>query len=137
MLDSRIYNGILFSIGFFTTMIGFWRLIDPVAAHENIGIVLGDDVELLNQARGTAGIMIGLGFLILLGAFKKELSYTSNIVAIVFFFSVAIARIIAIIIDGNPGDALIQGSLLPEIVFGTLALFALMKSRDNSLVNNI
>ena len=130
MLDSKIYNGILFSVGFILTMIGLWRLIDPVAAYDNMGIVLGDDVGLLNEIRGGAGAMIGVGVLILLGAFKEELSYTSNIVAIVFFFSVAIARIIAIIIDGNPGDSLIN--LLFEIVMGTLALFALIKSRDNS-----
>jgi len=124
-------KGILIFLGLFLIMIGSWRLIDPVTAFESLGLTLSTDVGLLNEARGTAGAMIGFGFLILFGAFKKKITFTSTLVATVFFLSFGIARIIAFIFDGNPGKALWTG-IISEFVFGLLALFALIKYRDRS-----
>ena len=112
-------------------IIGFWRLVDPITAYDAMGMVLADNAASLNEARGTAGAMIGLGFLILLGAFKKKLTYTSTLAAIVLFFGFGIGRIIGVAFDGNPGDALLAG-IITEFALGILALFALIKYRDKS-----
>jgi hypothetical protein len=44
----------------------------------------------------------------------------------VFFFGFGIARLIGVAFDGNPGSALLTG-IITEFVFGTLALFALIR----------
>jgi hypothetical protein len=128
MKNSKVLKGILIFLGFFLIIIGSWRLIDPVTAFESLGLILSEDVGLLNEARGAAGAMVGLGFLILFGAFKKKITFTSTLVATVFFLGFGIARVIGIILDGNPGDALLKG-IISEFAFGFLALFALIKYR--------
>jgi hypothetical protein len=131
MRNSKVLKGILIFLGLFLIIIGSWRLIDPIAAFEGLGLTLSNNVGLLNEARGTAGAMIGLGFLILLGTFKKKITFTSTLVATVFFLGFGIARIIAVILDGNPGNALLTG-IITEFAFGILALFALIKYCDRS-----
>jgi len=129
MKDSKVLKGILILLGVFLTIMGFWRLIDPIAFFEYSGLILTNNAGLLNEARGTGGAIIGFGLIILLGAFKKKLTYTSTIVAMVLFFGFGIARVLGFALDGNPGDALLKGIIF-EFVFGVLALFALIKYRD-------
>jgi len=72
--------------------------------------------------------VVGFGLLILLGAFNQKLSFTSTIAAIVVFLGFAMARVLGFALDGNPGEALVQGMIF-EFVFGLLAVFALLKYR--------
>jgi len=118
-------------MGINLTVLGFWRLIDPISFFEMSGLILNNSPGLLNEARGLGGAIIGFGILILLGAFKKNLTFTSTIVAMVLFFGFGIARLISFAIDGNPGEALYKG-IIGEFVMGSLALFALIKYREKS-----
>ncbi len=129
MKNSKVLKGILILIGVLLTFMGFWRLIDPISFFEYSGLTLSEDPGLLNEARGTGGAIIGFGLLILLGAFKKKLAYTSTIVAIVLFFGFGIARVISVVLDGNPGEALYKG-IIGEFVMGSIALFAFIKYRE-------
>jgi len=129
MKDSKVLKGILIFIGIFLTIMGLWRLFDPISFFAYSGLTLSADAGLLNEARGTGGAITGFGLLILLGAFKKKLAYTSTIAAIVVFLGFGIARVIGFAIDGNPGPALLKG-IIGEFVFGLLALFALIKYRE-------
>jgi len=131
MKDSKVLKGILILLGVLLIFMGFWRLIDPIAFYEYSGLILSEDAGLLNEARGTGGAIIGFGLLIMLGAFKKKLAYTSTIVAIVLFFGFGIARVISVVLDGNPGEALYKG-IISEFVMGSIALFALIKYREKS-----
>jgi len=128
MKNSKVLKWILILIGVQLTLMGLWRLIDPVAFFEFSGLILSEDAGLLNEARGLGGAIIGFGLLIFLGAFKKKLTFTSTLVAIVLFFGFGIARLISFAIDGNPGEALYKG-IIGEFVMGSIALFALIKYR--------
>jgi len=129
MKNSKVLKAILIILGANLIILGFWRLIDPIAFFEFSGLILSKDAGLLNEARGLGGAIIGFGVLIFLGAFKKNLTFTSTLVAIVLFLGFGIARLISVVIDGNPGEALYKG-IIGEFVFGLLALFALIKYRD-------
>lgn len=131
MKNSKVLKGILILLGLVLTILGLWRLIDPIAFFENSGLVLNNDVGLLNEARATGGVVVGFGVLILLGAFIQKLSYTSTIVSIVIFLAFGIARLIGFAMDGNPGEALIQGIIF-EFVFGLLGVFSLFKYHEKS-----
>jgi hypothetical protein len=131
MKNSKILKGILMLLGVLLTVIGSWRLFDPIAFFENSGIVLNNDVGLLSEARGTGGIVLGFGLVVILGAFNRRLSYTSTIAAIVIFLGFGIARLIGFGLDGNPGEGVIQG-LVIEFVLGSLAVFAFFKYREKS-----
>ena len=129
MKNSKVLKAILILLGLLLTVLGSWRLLDPIAFFENSGLILSNDSGLLNEARATGGCVVGFGLLILLGAFIQKLSYTSTIAAVVLFLGFGIARLIGFAIDGNPGDMLVQGTIF-EFVFGLAAVFALYKYRE-------
>jgi len=131
MKDSKVLKGILILIGVNLTIMGLWRLIDPISFFEMSGLILSTDAGLLNEAKGLGGAITGFGLLIFLGAFNKKLTFTSTLVAVVLFFGFGIARLISFAIDGNPGEALYKG-IIGEFVMGFLALFALIKYREKS-----
>jgi len=129
MKNSKVLKGILIVLGFQLIIFGLWRLIDPINFFNFSGLLLSADAGLLSEARGAGGAILGFGILIFLGAFKKELTYTSTITAMILFLGFGIARVISLIVDGNPGGMIFQG-IIGEFVFGLLALFALIKYRD-------
>ena len=129
MKNSKILKGLLIFLGAFLIAIGVFRLLDPITAFGNIGIILNQDPGLLSEARGIGGAMIGVGALIVLGAFKKKLALSSTLLAMIFYLGFGIARVIGLAFDGNPGQDLVNG-IIVEFVFGLLALFALIKYRD-------
>ena len=105
MKNSKFLKGILILLGLLLTVLGSWRLIDPISFFENSGLILIKDAGLLNEARATGGVVVGFGLLILLGAFNQKLSFTSTIAAIVVFLGFAMARVLGFALDGNPGEA--------------------------------
>ena len=130
MKNSKVLKGILILLGLNLTVLGSWRLIDPISFFEFSGLILSNDVGLLNEARATGGVVVGFGLLILLGAFNQKLSYTSTIAAIVLYLGFGVARVIGFVLDGNPGETLIQG-IIGEFIFGLLGVFAFFKYREN------
>ena len=131
MKNSKVLKGILMVLGLLLTVIGLWRLFDPITFFENSGLVLSNDAGLLSEARGAGGVVVGFGIVVLLGAFNQRLSYTSTIAALVVFLGYGIARLIGFSLDGNPGEGVIQGIII-EFVLGLLAVFALFKYREKS-----
>lgn len=131
MKNSKILKGILIILGLLLTVLGSWRLFDPITFFENSGIFLSNDIGLLSEARATGGILVGFGLVIILGAFNLKLSYTSTIAAIVIFLGFGIARLISFGLDGNPGEGIIQGIIF-EFVLGLLSVFAFFKYREKS-----
>ena len=129
MKNSKVLKGILIVLGLVLTIIGLWRLFDPIAFFENSGLVLSNEAGLLSEARAAGGAVVGFGIVILLGAFNQRLSYTSTITALVVFLGFGIARLIGFSLDGNPGEGVIQGIII-ELGLGLLSVFALFKYRE-------
>ena len=129
MKNSKALKGILILLGLLLTVLGSWRLMDPIAFFENSGLILRNDVGLLNEARATGGVVVGFGLLILAGAFNQKLAYTSTIASVVVFLGFGTGRLIGFVLDGNPGEALAEGILF-EFVLGLVAVFALWKYRE-------
>ena len=131
MKNSKVLKVILILLGLPLIIFGSWRLLDPISFFNFSGLLLSTDAGLLSEARGAGGAILGFGILIFLGAFKKKLAFTSTITAMILFLGFGIARIISLVVDGNPGSMIYQG-IFSEFVFGLLALFALIKYREKS-----
>ena len=131
MKNSKVLKGILIILGLNLVVLGSWRVIDPIAFSKFSGMILSADAGLLSEARGAGGAIVGFGLLIMLGAFKRKLAYTSTIVAVIVYLGYGIARVIGLVVDGNPGDKVLQG-ITGEFIFGLLAVFALIKLVKNS-----
>ena len=90
--------------------------------------------SMLNEARAFGGAVVGLGILIILGAFSAAMTFTSSILSFVVFLSFGFARLLGIALDGMPGEEIIQGVIF-EFVFGVVGATCLPKiSEKNSHV---
>ena len=106
--------------------VGSMRLGNPIKTYaKNSGIVLGNDVSLLNELRGVSAVMLGAGVLTVLGIFIESLTFTSLAVATLIFLGFAVGRLISLKADGKPSKQIIQGIVF-EIVLGLANAFCLL-----------
>jgi len=133
MENSKVLKIILFLLGLPLIVFGTWRLTMPVEFHDFSGIILGSDVGVLSEARGAGGMILVSGILILLGAFSAKLRFTSTVLSILVFLSFGFARLFGIVMDGMPGEKLIQG-IIGEFVMGSIGVFAFLKYRKKPTV---
>ncbi|MFT5822231.1 MAG: hypothetical protein ACI8ZM_003487 [Crocinitomix sp.] len=134
MKNSKVLKVILFISGLLLTIIGGAILFMPIEFFARSGVVLDNDVSLLNNVRSSGGIVMASGILILLGSFVKRLAFTSTVISTLIFLSWGISRAIAMAIDGIPADALIKATIV-EIVIGLVGAFALAKYRNKETKN--
>lgn len=112
--------------GLMLLMVGGLRLSQPIKNYlKNSGIKIDNEVNLLNEIRGTSAVMLCSGLIILLGIFVPELNLTSFIVALLIFLGFALGRLISIKVDGKPNKQIIQG-IGAEFIFGILNIIGLI-----------
>lgn len=131
MRNSIVYKIILGLAGLLLVTVGTMLTFNTDAALASSGIDISENINMYNDIRGGGGLVLGLGILVLLGAFIRKLAYTSTIVAIVAYFSYAAGRVISIGFDGPPSEALVRATII-EGVFGVLTLFAFFKYRERA-----
>ena len=129
MKKSKVLKTVLFVSGTILILGGSYTLISPSGFYEMNGADLTDDVNILNFARATGGLLLACGVLIMLGLFIKKLTFISSLLATLVFLSYGIGRATSIIVDGMPSGELVQGTTI-EFVVGFAALFALLKYRE-------
>jgi hypothetical protein len=132
MEDSKVLKVILIASGLIVIVIGFGILFTPVAFFATSGIDLGSDVNLLNEIRPPGGALLAGGILIVSGVFMAELTFTSLVASILIYLSYGISRILSMVIDGMPTEALVVVTVL-EIIIGLVGLFALIRYRRDSV----
>ena len=131
MKNSKVLKTILFISGLILAGIGGAILFVPVAFHATAdGIVLGDDISLLNEIRAPGGALLASGILVMSGAFMAKLTFTSTVVSALLYLSYGLSRILSMAIDGMPAEELVQVAVI-EIVVGLICVFSLMKYREN------
>jgi len=127
--ESRGLKVILIVLGLALVFFGGWRLLDPFGFYVFSGLELPDDAGLLSEVRGAGGIILISGLIVGLGAFRYARSRTAVVLAAAVFLSLAVARLLGIVLDGSPGSGVLMGMTI-ELVLGILALFAYFNYRD-------
>ena len=122
-----IFNMVILALsGLMLLMVGGLRLSNPIKNYsKNSGIQIDNDVNLLNEVRGTSALMLIGGLIILSGIVFPKMMFTSFVVATLIFIGFAIGRLISMGLDGRPNKLLIQG-LIFELVLGGLNIFGLV-----------
>lgn len=126
MGNSKILKVILFLSGLLLILVGQGILMNPASFLAKHDIDLGGNISLISELKSHGGVFLGLGILILLGAFIKRLSFTSTIVSTVIYVFFFIARVLSILVDGTPAEGLVIATYI-EIFFALLGIFALIK----------
>ncbi|MFK5977928.1 MAG: DUF4345 domain-containing protein [Rhizobiaceae bacterium] len=83
---------------------------------------------LLNEIRSSGGALLLAGLFKLSGAFKAHLSLAATIVASVIYLSYGVSRMISLLFDGIPNDALLQIMVL-ELFIGGICVACLRAYR--------
>ncbi|BDD04470.1 DUF4345 domain-containing protein [Aureibacter tunicatorum] len=111
--------------GLLLLMVGTMRLVNPIKTFSNNSeIILANQVDILNEARGTSAMMLLGGLIILMGTIVSPQAQASHLVAVLIFFGFGVGRVVSMAVDGKPNKKLIQG-LISEFLLGSLNLIAL------------
>ncbi|WP_190808799.1 DUF4345 domain-containing protein [Flagellimonas sp. S3867] len=113
--------------GLLLLMVGIARLSNPISNYaKNSGITIANDVDLLNEVRGTSAVMLLGAILVLLGILVPDLTLTSHIIATLLFLGFAVGRFVSIAADGQPNKKIKQGIVF-ELVLGTANVICLVQ----------
>lgn len=106
--------------------IGAVLLADPVAFYAADGVAIGAQPGLLSDLRGTGASLLAIGGLIFSGAVAPTFVRVSSWVSTVVYLSYALARVLALLLDGRPSQ-LVLLVMVVEFVLGALSLLVLRK----------
>ncbi len=120
--------GVLSLSGLLLLSVGALRISNPIGNYsKNSGIKIENEVNLLNEVRGTSAVMLFGGATILSGTTIPQMTFASHVVAISIFLGFAFGRLVSIRLDGRPNKLIIQG-LIFELVFGSLNVVGLFNN---------
>lgn len=125
---------LLFVSGVIVAGIGAAMVFAPIAFHASSGILLGDNVSLMNEMRAMGGGLLGGGLFVIAGAFIERLRFTAVVMIGLLNLSYGLARVLSIGLDGMPANTLVTAAGF-EIVIGLLCLGILAFGRMRSAPN--
>ncbi|MCR9136650.1 MAG: DUF4345 domain-containing protein [Alphaproteobacteria bacterium] len=125
---SKVHTFILVVAGLIAIVVGAGILFAPQAFHASAGIDLRDDVRLLNEMRAPGGAILVCGLFVIAGAFRARLAFPATMLAFVLYTAFGLSRLVGMAIDGLPGPALVQITIL-ELAVGLVCGLALLRYR--------
>ncbi len=125
-MKSTVLTLFLLFTGSIGIIIGGCLLFVPIAFEASAGIYISNDPSVLSEIRGSGGMLLGAGILIVAGAFIKSMPRVSLLLSTLFYLSYGISRIIGMLLDGIPSNSLIQVTIA-EISIGLISLIFLMR----------
>ena len=128
MENTKTLQVILVLSGLIGVIIGLLNLFVPVEFAALSDIQLGDNNSLLSETRAPGAALVGLGALIIAGAFHDALRFTATVVATILYLFYGLGRLWSMAIDGMPHEALVQAAV-GEVIIGLICLFMLCKYR--------
>ena len=87
--------------------IGLAALFIPHPFHASAGVVLGDDVNLLNEMRAPSGALLVFGIYVLWCAYRANMAAVALSLSAVVYLSYGVSRIVSLVADGMPSNALL------------------------------
>ncbi|MCS0172344.1 DUF4345 domain-containing protein [Vibrio alginolyticus] len=128
MIVSMFERIVLGIAGVTAFTIGGFIALEPHTFYLSYGITLADDPNLLSELRGPGTNLAVLGAVMLAGLFYHPLSKTSIIAAKIVFFAFPVGRVIGILTDGMPSEAVLA-ALAVEIAIAALLFVAFRKTK--------
>ncbi|MEL7528004.1 MAG: DUF4345 domain-containing protein [Pseudomonadota bacterium] len=103
----------------------------PDAFYASYGIVLPASPNFYSEARAPGANLAVLGGLIFIGALKSGWTRFSAALGTTVFLAYAAGRLVSIVLDGLPSDAILL-ALLVELTIGGLCLVVLRRAKRPS-----
>ena len=123
-----VTKGLLLTSGLLAAGIAAIILFAPDAFYAGYGIDIGSNVNLTNELKAPAGVLLVAGLLMLTGVFRVKLAVLSLTIATVIYLSYGLSRLLSMAIDGVPNTALVMAAVL-EIAVGVACFLGLALHR--------
>lgn len=121
-------KGLLLASGLLAAGIAVTILFAPDAFYTSYGIDIRSNVNLVNEIKAPAGVLLIAGLVMLTGVFRAELVTASLATATAIYLSYGLSRLLSMATDGVPNSALVIAAVL-EIAIGVACLFGLVRLR--------
>ncbi|MTI32141.1 DUF4345 domain-containing protein [Xanthovirga aplysinae] len=133
MKNSKVLKTFLIISGLLLTFIGGTTLMMPVEMKAGAGIDIAGNISVINDVRASSALILAIAILTIIGAFKKNLTYTSSLVSFLLFLSIGAGRLLSILQDGMPVDGLVKATGLEFILGITGAiLFTIYREKNQT-----
>ena len=123
MPNSPLENFALGVSGLTALGIGTAILANPPAFFTAYGIEVGEDASLLSELRAPAAGLAAFGAVMLMGIWRPSLALVSRITALTVFLAFPAGRVVGMIADGLPSDAVL-GALAFELIVAVICIVA-------------
>ena len=120
-MSTAVLKTFLAVAGVIAVGLGTLILLVPVAFYAGYGLDLTGQVTLLNELRSHGLSLIGIGLFIMTGAVISRFATDALAVSAFFYLSYGLSRLVALTLDGWPGQGLAI-SCAVELVVGVIAL---------------
>ena len=124
MKFTTIHKTYLSITGLLLLGIGGSTLLFPEMIKAASGIDLGNNINLLNETRASAALLLVAALLTLSGVVNRYLTQTATIIAPLSFLAIGLGRLLSILLDGMPVDSLVKATAL-EFILGILGIVLL------------
>jgi hypothetical protein len=124
VFSAYLIRVLLLASGLLAAGIAAMILFAPDAFYTGYGIDVGSNVNLANELKAPAGLLLIAGLLMLIGVFRAGFIIPSLATATVIYLTYGASRLLSMTLDGAPDSALVTAAML-EIAVGTACLFAL------------
>ena len=121
VVTAILIRGLLFASGLLAAGIAATILLAPETFYIGYGIDVRSNINLANELKAPSGLLLIAGLLMLIGVFRSAFVVPSLAIATTIYLSYGASRLLSLMIDGVPGNALL-GAAVVEIAVG-LACF--------------
>ncbi|MEM7069890.1 MAG: DUF4345 family protein [Pseudomonadota bacterium] len=116
---------VLFIAGVLLIVVGVLVTTSPDEFYAANNIELNANVNLINELKAPAGMLLGAGLFMILGVFVRSFSNSAMWLATLIYLSYASSRFVSMASDGIPATGLVQAAALEAFV-GLICLVILM-----------
>ena len=132
-MNQNMMKFFLLFAGVFLIPVALTYGLDPAATLPKFMNVTVEGTDLTHIFRALGCLYLGMVAFCIIAAFTPEWRHVAVIWAVFFAYSLAIGRIISLIVDGKPSGMLLF-FLAVELVVGTVGLVLLKRERNTGRV---
>ena len=121
--------GLLLVAGALLVLVGGFIVADPATFYAANGIDTGGNVNLLNELKAPAGLLLVAGCLMIGAIFRRGLAHSATALAALIYLSYAVTRGVSMAVDGMPAAGLVQATALEGLLgLACLAILVIEKT---------
>ncbi len=134
MKSSKILKTYLIVSGVFLIFFGGATLLMPLELKASFGVIIPQDINVLNDIRAYSALGLAIGILAILGAFKSKLTYTASLVVFIQFLALGFGRSLSMLLDGIQVEGI--PGIANEFFLGIIGTILFIKYQKKSSSEN-